>query len=89
MSLIPVKSLLSSACITFLGTENETSRELNLNSWCQALRVDEFNIRTFLVNEAQLLTFKKEGLPADNLSMENAIYILNAIKTPLIIDPAT
>jgi len=42
-----------------------------------------------LVNEAQLLTFKKEGLPADNLSMENAIYILNAIKTPLIIDPAT
>ena len=89
MSLIPVKSLLSSACITFLGTENETSRELNLTSWCSALRVEEFNIRTFLVNEAQLLTFKKEGLPADNLSMENAIYILNAIKTPLIIDPAT
>jgi dynein heavy chain 2 len=53
------------------------------------LRVQDFNIRTFLATEAALLTFKKEGLPADNLSMENAIYILNAKRTPLIIDPAT
>jgi dynein heavy chain 2 len=28
-------------------------------------------------------------LPADSLSQENAIYILDANKTPLIIDPAT
>jgi dynein heavy chain 2 len=81
--------LLSAASIIYLGGVNETDRELNLNNWAQAVRVQEFNIRTFLSNEAQLLTFKKEGLPADNLSMENAIYILNARKTPLIIDPAT
>jgi len=36
-----------------------------------------------------MLTWKKEGLPADGLSMENAIMIMNTIKTPLIIDPAT
>lgn len=81
--------MLSAASIIYLGGVNETDRELNLNNWAQAVRVQEFNIRTFLSNEAQLLTFKKEGLPADNLSMENAIYILNARKTPLIIDPAT
>lgn len=86
---IPIKSLLSAASIIYLGGVNETEREMNLNNWRQAVRVQEFNIRTFLSNEAQLLTFKKEGLPADNLSMENAIYILNAKKTPLIIDPAT
>jgi dynein heavy chain 2 len=42
-----------------------------------------------LATEAQLLTYKKEGLPADRLSQENAIVILNAIRTPYIIDPAT
>ena len=36
-----------------------------------------------------MLTWKKEKLPADSLSMENAIMILNSLKTPLIIDPAT
>lgn len=36
-----------------------------------------------------MLTWKKEGLPADSLSMENAIMIMNSIQTPLIIDPAT
>ena len=89
MALIPIKSLLSAASIVYLGGVSENDRETNLANWCNALRVDDFNIRTFLATEAQLLTFKKEGLPADNLSMENAIYILNSHKTPLIIDPAT
>lgn len=89
MALVPIKSLLSSGCINFLGGENEGSRESHLAAWRGQLRVEEFNIRTFLATEAQLLTFKKEGLPADNLSMENAIMILNSVRTPLIIDPAT
>lgn len=89
LALVPLKSLLSSAYTTYLGGENESSREANLKQWCSALKVEDFNIRTFLATEAQLLTFKKEGLPADRLSMENAIIILNAVRTPLIIDPAT
>lgn len=36
-----------------------------------------------------MLTWKKEGLPADNLSMENAVMITNSVRTSLIIDPAT
>ena len=36
-----------------------------------------------------MLTWKKEGLPADTLSVENAIMITFSEKTPLIIDPAT
>ena len=36
-----------------------------------------------------MLTWKKEGLPADSLSVDNAIMILNSQDTPLIIDPAT
>lgn len=88
--MVPFKTLLSSACIVYLGSQNENSRSVNLQNWVNALRInDEFNIRTFLATEAQLLTYKKEGLPADSLSQENAIYILDAVKTPLIIDPAT
>ena len=36
-----------------------------------------------------MLTWKKEGLPADSLSIENAIMIVNTKRTPLIIDPTT
>jgi len=36
-----------------------------------------------------MLTWKKEGLPADTLSMEYAIMIMNTQRTPLVIDPAT
>ena len=87
---MPFKSLLSSASIVYLGSQNEESRENNLSNWLNALRFkEEFNIRTFLASEAQLLTYKKEGLPADSLSQENAIYIIDALQTPLIIDPAT
>lgn len=89
MSLVPIKSLLSSAYITYLGGANETIREKNVKEWLQQTRLNEFNFRTFLCSESQLLTWKKEGLPADSLSMENAIMILNAVRTPLIIDPAT
>ena len=35
-----------------------------------------------------MLTWKKEGMPADTLSVENAIMITFTEKTPLIIDPA-
>lgn len=39
MSLVPVKSLLSAAYITYLGGENESTRELTIKDWTSALRV--------------------------------------------------
>lgn len=89
MALVPVKSLLSSAYITYLGQANESIREKVLHEWLSMMRLSEFNFRNFLSTESQLLTWKKEGLPADTLSMENAIMILNSNRTPLVIDPAT
>ena len=89
LALVPVKSLLSSAYIPYLGNANESMREKVLHEWLSMIRLSEFNFRTFLSTESQLLTWKKEGLPADTLSMENAIMILNSNRTPLIIDPAT
>jgi hypothetical protein len=33
MALVPIKSLLSSAYITYLGGANETIREKNVKEW--------------------------------------------------------
>ena len=41
------------------------------------------------VAEGELLRWKGQGLPTDKLSSENAIVILNALNTPLIIDPSS
>lgn len=84
-----MKALLSSAFITYLGGANEIIRDSTLKEWTSACHINEFNFRRFLCSESQLLTFKKEGLPADDLSQENAIIIMNSNKTPLVIDPAT
>ena len=36
-----------------------------------------------------MLRWKGEGLPADGLSMQNAVIILNSTRTPLVIDPSS
>ena len=51
--------------------------------------VGGFSLLTFLSSEGQMLRWKAQGLPTDKLSSENAIVILNAIQTPLIIDPSS
>ena len=48
-----------------------------------------FSLLSFLSSEGQLLRWKSQGLPADKLSSENAIVILNAPQPPLIIDPSS
>lgn len=36
-----------------------------------------------------MLTWKAEGLPGDELSMQNAVAILHATQSPFIIDPSS
>jgi len=89
INLVPLRSLVSAAYITYLGGANESTREKVFQDWRQQLKLGDYHFRNFLSSEQQMLTWKKEGLPADSLSMENAIMIMNSIRAPLIIDPAT
>lgn len=89
MSLVPSRALISSAYLIYLGGANENVREVQLRDWLSAFKQQDYSFRNFLSSEQEMLTWKKEGLPADTLSMENAIMIMNTIRTPLIIDPAT
>lgn len=52
------------------------------------LGVPEFNFQRFMASETQMLTWKAEGLPADDLSVQNAIAIKNSIISPLVVDPS-
>ena len=89
LSLVPARTLISSAYLVYLGGANETVREIQLREWLSGFKLQDYSFKNFLSSEQEMLTWKKEGLPADTLSMENAIMIMNTLRTPLIIDPAT
>jgi len=78
MSLVPARALVSSAYVAYLGGANENVRASMLSDWLSGIRMTEYSFSNFLSSEAQMLTWKKEGLPADTLSMENAIIIMNS-----------
>jgi dynein heavy chain 2 len=58
----------------------------------QAFASAKFDVQRILSSESDTLVWKSQGLPADNLSIENVIIILNSQqgkRTPFIIDPST
>eukprot|EP00760_Papus_ankaliazontas_P008674 PhM_4_TR13906/c0_g1_i1/m.49396/K10414/DYNC2H, DNCH2; dynein heavy chain 2, cytosolic len=86
--LMPKRCVLAGAFVAYLGGEIEEVRQSLMSQWKDKLKVKEFAFRTFLRTEAQLLEFKGEGLPGDDLSLDNAVLIQEATQTPLIVDPA-
>jgi len=73
---LPKLSLLSSAFITYLSSKSEDERIDFAKKWLASLDLEKFDLRKFLCSESELLTWKAEGLPSDQLSIENSIVIL-------------
>ena len=73
---LPVRSQLSAAYLNYLGAESEDVRRSYLTKFCELTGLSDFDLRKFLSSESQMLIWKSEGLPSDNLSMENALMIL-------------
>ena len=95
-------SLLAAGFLVYLADETEQVRAMMLEDWSEAFAQGQllrpnagtanggsFSMQTFLSTEGELLRWKGQGLPTDKLSSENAIVILNAHYTPLIIDPSS
>ena len=78
LMLLPVQMLLASAMTTFLGKTSEDLRQTMLTRWQRVCELDSFNYMRLLSTESELLQWKSMGLPADNLSIENALVISNA-----------
>eukprot|EP00906_Rhabdomonas_costata_P001229 RCo001932 len=81
-------SMLSAAYMTYIASEDENKRRKMLTEWKKRLGVSQYVFKDFMRTESALLAYKSEGLPADDLSVDNGIVILESPQTCLIIDPA-
>lgn len=87
-STTPKQALVAAAFMTYLGKEPEEVRDRLVKLWCARFSLEPVKLPLFLRSEGELLQFKAEGLPGDDLSMENAAIVLECLRTPLIVDPA-
>ncbi|KAF5303585.1 hypothetical protein FQR65_LT08186 [Abscondita terminalis] len=86
---LPNNCLLAAAFITYLSSEPEDSRKFILDKWLEAMSVEAFSLVQFLSTEREQVQWQSEGLPADQLSLQNAIMIFNGSITPLLLDPTS
>ncbi|GFR12638.1 cytoplasmic dynein 2 heavy chain 1 [Trichonephila clavata] len=85
---LPMKALLAAAFITYLSAEPEDKRRTIVEKWCSDFGIDKFSLTQTLSTEREQLVWKNEGLPSDELSVENAICILHNTLVPFLIDPS-
>ena len=90
---LPWKSLLAAAFITYLSKSPEDERRSKLAEWLEHTGLEHtglesFDLRQFLSTESEQLKWKAEGLPSDDVSMENALMILQGEPVPFLIDPS-
>jgi dynein heavy chain 2 len=73
---LPLQALLAAAFISYLPGVAEEQRRALLIGWQQNLGLVDFSLARFLASEQQLLQWQSEGLPSDQVSLENAVVIL-------------
>lgn len=89
MDALPGNALLAAAFCVFLPGRPEDVRADCMSQWAQVVgEPGGWSFSRFMSTERQVLGWKAEGLPGDQLSTENAIAILNSQQAPFIIDPS-
>ncbi|XP_062407923.1 dynein cytoplasmic 2 heavy chain 1 [Sardina pilchardus] len=96
LATLPKRAQLAAAFITYLSAAPEDQRRLSLQAWMESSGLQKFDLRHFLCTESEQLIWKGEGLPSDDLSMENALVILQitglssrSCACPFLIDPSS
>ncbi|XP_068440329.1 cytoplasmic dynein 2 heavy chain 1 isoform X1 [Clinocottus analis] len=96
LDTLPLRAMLAAAFITYLSAAPEDRRRHCQETWMAQSGLLKFDLRSFLCSESEQLIWKSQGLPSDDLSMENALVILqiNALKLqsvacPFLIDPSS
>ncbi len=85
---LPRRTILAAGFISYLSQAPEDERRSMLSNWLEFVGLTSFDLRQFLSSESEQLVWKSEGLPSDELSMENALVILKAEQCPFLIDPS-
>ncbi|XP_022103094.1 cytoplasmic dynein 2 heavy chain 1-like isoform X1 [Acanthaster planci] len=96
LETLPKKAQIAAGFITYLSSAPEDERRAKLNSWAELAGLEKFDMRRFLSTESEQLIWKGEGLPSDDLSMENAVVILQINNLPVasslrpfLVDPSS
>uniref|UniRef100_A0A672TN04 Cytoplasmic dynein 2 heavy chain 1 n=1 Tax=Strigops habroptila TaxID=2489341 RepID=A0A672TN04_STRHB len=88
LATLPKRAQLAAAFITYLSAAPEDQRKTSLDEWTKSAGLEKFDLRRFLCTESEELVWKSEGLPSDDLSIENALVILQSKVCPFLIDPS-
>ena len=86
--------LSGSAFLSYCGAFNfELRQKMVYGKWKSDLiektipNKDNFRLEKFLTNDVEISKWASEGLPSDELSIQNGILTKNASRWPLCIDP--
>ncbi|KAI8792083.1 dynein heavy chain 5, axonemal [Biomphalaria glabrata] len=85
--------LLATGFLSYTGPFNQEFRNLMLRNWkkeMQAVKIpfsDDLNIISMLVLNTTISEWNLQGLPNDELSIQNGLIVTKASRYPLLIDP--
>lgn len=87
-------SAIASAFLSYLGPFNKEYREMLLKDVfekdCVESQIpvtESMSITDFLTDESEIGEWNLQGLPVDDLSIQNALIVTRATRYPLLIDP--